>query len=263
VQARSSRTISLADRPIVPDGFAGAVTVTGVAGEPLALVVITTHVSGSATAYTGAATGATSLLAPVLFKNRPSNGVWNTGIQLQNFGSEAAEVVTTYISSENPDQQWVESFVIPPGAADTLYQGARPMLPDGFIGSALITVSNGVPVTGVVNEVNYEREISSVYELLVAGEATRYVPRLLRAVDGKNTGLQVQNLGEAAAEVTITYYSQSGAVLARQDDTIGPRASKTYYQPTVSGLPDGFTGGAVITSKNGQPLAAVVNEVRY
>jgi hypothetical protein len=86
---------------------------------------------------------------------------------------------------------------------------------------------------------------------------------LFRAVDGRNTGLQVQNLGDAPAEVAMTYRAPSGAVLARQEDIIGPRAAQTYYQPSVPGLADGFAGSAVIESINRQPLAAVVNEVRY
>jgi thermitase len=259
----ASRSLNLAERPIVPEGFAGGVVLNSLGGEPLAVVAAATHSSGSATAYAGAAIGSTSLVAPMLFKNRETEGVWNTGIQLQNLGSDTAQVVTTYTSSENPSLEWSEGTTIAPGAAETLYQAARTMLPDGFVGSAHIVVTNGVPITGVVNEVNYEREISSVYELLTAGETQRFVPRLLRAVDGRNTGLQVQNLGDGSAEVVITYRAPSGAILARQEDVIGPRAARTYYQPSVAGLADGYAGGAVVESVNGQPLAAVVNEVRY
>lgn len=259
----ASRSLVLNERAVVPDGFAGGVTAASIEGDPLAVVVASTHVMGSATAYAGAATGATSLVAPVVFKNRATEGIWNTGIQLQNLGSVPAQVTTTYVSSDNSALQWTETLAIAPGAAETIYQAARSMLPDGFVGSAQITVNNGVPIAGVVNEVNYEQEISSVYELLTGGEPQRFVPRLLRGVDGRNTGLQVQNLGDAPAEITITYRSPVGTVLARQDDVIGSRASRAYYQPSVSGLPDGFIGSAVIVSNNGQPLAAVVNEVRY
>ncbi len=259
----ASRALLLNERSVVPDGFAGAVTATSVEGVPLAVVVASTHALGSATAYAGAATGGTSLVAPVVFKNRATDGVWNTGIQLQNLGTDPAQVTTTYTSSENPAIQWTETLAIAPGAAETLYQAARTMLPDGFVGSAQITVNNGVPVSGVVNEVNYERDISSVYELLAGGEPRRFVPRLLRGVDGRNTGLQVLNLGDGPAEITITYRSPGGALLSRQDDVIGPRASRTYYQPAVPGLGDGFVGSAVVVANNGQPLAAVVNEVRY
>jgi subtilisin family serine protease len=259
----ASQSVALADRAIVPEGFAGGILLNSIAGEPLAVVLAATHSSGSATAYAGAVSGSTTLVAPMLFKNRATEGVWNTGIQLQNLGGEVAQVVTTYMSSESPGLEWSEGTTIAPGAAHTLYQASKTMLPDGFVGSAQITVINGVPITGVVNEVNYEREISSVYELLSVGETQRFVPRLLRAVDGRNTGLQVQNLGDGPAEIAITYRAPSGAVLARQEDVIGPRASQTYYQPSVPGLADGYAGGAVIESVNGQPIAAVVNEVRY
>jgi len=263
IPALASRALVLGERAAVPDGFTGGVTITSVEGDPLAVVVASMHSSGSATAYAAAASGATSLVAPVIFKNRATDGVWNTGIQLQNLGTEAAQVTATYMASDNPGLLWTETLAIAPGAAETLYQAARPMLPDGFVGSAQITVTNGVPITGVVNEVNYEQEISSVYELLTGGETRRFVPRLLRNVDGRSTGLQVQNLGEAPAEITITYRTPAGTLLVRQDDVIGARGSRTYYQPSIAGLPDGFVGSAMIVSNNGQPLAAVVNEVRY
>jgi hypothetical protein len=199
----------------------------------------------------------------MLFKNRSTDGVWNTGIQLQNIGSDVAQVTATYALSEDPSLQWTETVSIAAGASVTLYQGANLILPDGFVGSAQITVSNGIPITGVVNEVNYERDISSVYELLASGETQRFVPRLLRGVDGRNTGIQVQNLGDVPAEISISYRAPSGAELTTQTDVIEPRGSRTFYQPAIAGLPDGFAGGAVIVSLNGQPLAAVVNEVRY
>jgi hypothetical protein len=263
IPALASQTLLLTERTAVPDGFAGGVAATSLEGDPLAVVVASIHSSGSATAYAAAASGATNLVAPVLFKNRVTDGVWNTGIQLQNLGAEAAQVSTTYTASDNSGLTWTEATTIAPGAAETLYQAARPTLPDGFVGSAQITVANGVPITGVVNEVNYEREISTVYELLAGGQVRRFAPRLLRNVDGRNTGLQVQNLGDTSAEITVTYRAPTGALLAREDDTIAPRSSHTYYLPAVAGLSDGFAGSAMIVSNNGQPLAAVVNEVRY
>lgn len=258
-----SRTLDLAEEDLLPDGFAGAVTLTSRWGVPVVVVAAATHTSGSAAAYTGATAGSTSLLAPVLFKNRGTSGMWNSGIQLQNVGTDAAQVIATYSAVDHPSFRWAEATTIPPGGAVTLYQGAMPTLPDGFVGLAHIRVTNGVPVTGVVNETNYDQRISSVYELLGSGEVQRFVPRVLRGADGRNTGMQVLNLGDRPAEVAITYRGLDGAVYARQADVLDVLASRTYYQPAVSGLPEGFVGSAVIVSTNGQPLAIVVNEVRY
>jgi hypothetical protein len=72
-----------------------------------------------------------------------------------------------------------------------------------------------------------------------------------------DTGFQVQNLGTAQANITVTYYNQDGSVAASVADTIAAGGSKTYYPLTA--VPDGFNGSVVITSD--QPVAAIANEL--
>ena len=43
-----------------------------------------------------------------------------------------------------------------------------------------------------------------------------------------DTGFQVQNLGTATANITITYYRDDGSVAHTVSDTIPPGESKTY-----------------------------------
>lgn len=71
-------------------------------------------------------------------------------------------------------------------------------------------------------------------------------------------GFQVQNLGTATANITITYYNQDGSVAATQVDTIAPGTSKTYYGATMN-VPDGFNGSVVVTSD--QPVVAIANQL--
>ena len=72
-----------------------------------------------------------------------------------------------------------------------------------------------------------------------------------------DTGFQVQNLGTAQANITITYYNQDGSVAASVADTIAAGGSNKYYPLTA--VPDGFNGSVVITSD--QPVAAIANEL--
>jgi len=71
-------------------------------------------------------------------------------------------------------------------------------------------------------------------------------------------GFQVQNLGTATANITITYYDQDGLVAATQVDTIAPGTSKTYYGATMN-VPDPFNGSVVITSD--QLVVAIANQL--
>lgn len=249
--------------PQLPDGFEGSVHLRSTNEQPLALVVLETSSSGGASAYSGTSSGAVDLSAPVLFKNRESNGTWSTGIQLQNVGADPARVRLAYSAADRTGTLLTEHAVVPPGASHTFYQPSNGALPDGFVGAARILVENQQPVVGLVHEVNSERDLSMAYELLGSGDLLLHVPQVLRKVDGQNTSMQVQNRGNVPARVSISYRSSGGALVATQTDVIDAGSVRTYYHPSLPGLPDGFAGSATITSTNGQPLVALVTGVRY
>jgi thermitase len=259
----AARHISQADTAALPNDFSGSVTATSLQGSPVSVVVLETHALGNAAAYTAPLTASTSLVAPIVFKNRATNGVWNTGIQVQNLGADAAQLLITYRPSQGQSPPVSERATMPPGMSRTFYQPSSDVLPNGFVGSAVLVVENGQPLAGLVNEVNYDRNISSTYQLLSGGQSSLYMPLLLRDAERMTSGIQVQNSGPSPATVTITYRSASGVRLAVQTDTIEPGAARGYIQTGVQGLPEGFTGTAVITSEGGQPLAAIVNAVAY
>jgi hypothetical protein len=166
-------------------------------------------------------------------------------------------------ASEGSGVVVIDRASIAPGSTRTFYQPTTESLPNGFVGSATVLVENGQLLAGLVNEVNYDRNISAIYQLLSGGQTTVYAPLLTRNVDGMSTGLQVQNLGQRPAQITLTFRNQVGATLVVQSDTIDPASARTYFQPAIAGLPDGFIGTVALTSDSGQPLAAIVNAVGY
>jgi len=62
------------------------------------------------------------------------------------------------------------------------------------------------------------------------------------------SSFQVQNLTSEEATIVITFYNQDGTVATTVDDTIAASSSNTYFAVTTPGLPDTFTGSAVISS---------------
>jgi len=71
-----------------------------------------------------------------------------------------------------------------------------------------------------------------------------------------STGIQVQNLGAAPANITLTFYqSSNGASVGSTNDNIAAGGSKTYFPVPV--VATGFNGSAVISSD--QPVAAIMN----
>jgi hypothetical protein len=77
------------------------------------------------------------------------------------------------------------------------------------------------------------------------------------------SGIMVQNQSETeAADITITFYWAEGEALAGQVaythyDTIAAGKAKSYYVPSLAGLPENFVGSAVVSSN--QPIAANLN----
>ncbi|MGB9881150.1 MAG: hypothetical protein ACPLRM_10340, partial [Anaerolineae bacterium] len=77
------------------------------------------------------------------------------------------------------------------------------------------------------------------------------------------SGFMIQNQDtENPANVTIQFYWAEGTpgagTLAHSfTDTIQPGKAKSYYTPSIAGLPDGFIGSVVIGSD--RPVAAIIN----
>jgi hypothetical protein len=66
-----------------------------------------------------------------------------------------------------------------------------------------------------------------------------------------STALNVQNLGSATANITLTFYKSDGSTEPTVTDTLAVNASKSWITLPVSA---GFSGSLVISSD--QPLAA-------
>jgi len=74
------------------------------------------------------------------------------------------------------------------------------------------------------------------------------------------TSFQVMNLGTQQANVVVEYYQENGTRVdaATHSYSIQVGSSLNIYQPSVSGLPDGFRGSAVVSAD--QPIAAIGSE---
>jgi hypothetical protein len=88
------------------------------------------------------------------------------------------------------------------------------------------------------------------YNGFTGGGMNAYVPMLFKNAWGSyNAALYIQNLDTSSdASITIRYYDNSGAETCSQTDALAPLASKGYWVPSVSCLPDGWVGGVRIES---------------
>ena len=132
-------------------------------------------------------------------------------------------------------------------------------LPSPWIGGISVTSDKNIVAVG---RPHIGSEIAS-YDGFSAGALTAYVPMLFKNAYGGSydSAFYIQNVDAALATLSIKYYDSTGTLTCTvSGETIAPLASKGYWLPglAASCLPDGWVGGAVVTSDknivaNGRP----------
>ena len=238
----------------LPSSFVGSATVESLGGQPLAAVVNEVRTDGSATAYPGLIGGSDRFDAPLLFKKYDG---WSTGIQLVNLARTPTIALISYVGDGSAEVADVAA--LPVGRAVSLYQPSQPLLPDGFVGSASIESSGG-PLVGIVNEVKPGTQASMSYTLGGPGATSLAAPLVMKGYNGWDTGIEVQNEGDATTVVRVSFYREDGTMVLRVTDSLDIGGSQSYYPPALAALPDGFVGSAFIESISGEPLIGIVNQ---
>jgi hypothetical protein len=230
-------------------------------------------------ATNGFQAGSTTVNLPLVMCN---NSNFNTFFNVQNAGDADANITITYYPGSDGTAGISENAMIPRGAAKTFDQTegsttancATLKGPSGkFIGSATITSNQPIVASLMqLNTVNFR--VLMGYGGFTAGSPTVALPLVMGNNAGFYTGIQVQNTGAAATDVTITYAANTAGANTPQPEVfnLAPGASKTIIQ---SGTPaqggsavndwttlGRYIGSATITNSGGQPLVAIVNQVR-
>lgn len=243
-------------------GFFGAVKMysTGNA-QPLAAVLNDTNPTGSfLRSYNAVKSGATQLIAPQVTANYYN---FSTGITLQNPGGTAANVTVKFYSagSTTAVTQWVGT--VPAGSAQPIYLPGVAGMPTNFNGSAV--VDSDQPLFGIANHDNPTGP-AAAYNLIATSDAatTVYMPQIVRAYYGFESGYMLYNIGPEAVQVAVTFTKPDGVVVTTINHTIPAGSAFTYYLGDSRGaaLGTGFNGGAkaTVTSGNGK-LVGIANFV--
>ncbi len=93
------------------------------------------------------------------------------------------------------------------------------------------------------------------------GNAPSYVPVVSNSADGGVTQISVQNMGNEAAEVAVTYYDGSGNQAGRETAAVEPYAAH-YFDQASSDLPASFSGSAVVTSTHSIIVTGLISRGR-
>lgn len=227
--------------------------------QPLAVITVEHQSDGTGQASAnGFSSGATTGYVPLVKKNWWGH---NTGTSVQNLNGYTYTRVNYYEEDDTPDPddpstswQGLQAYTT------RVYYSPNTIPVTTFLGSAVVNISSS-PAAVLVHEAG--NGMYMMHNGFLAGTNTVILPRIYKnyGADNWTTGIQVQNVGGAPANVTIQYYDQNGNPAATDGDSIASNRAQVFWQGDASDpLPSPFVGSAVITSD--QPIVAQVNVAR-
>jgi hypothetical protein len=232
--------------------------------QPLNVVVaLSTSVGGSA--YSVRSEAGNNLIAPVMAND--ALGGFTTQLTIFNGGVTASSVtVAFYDTAGNHFATADQTFNLPAYQSQTLDQ-ASIGLPRGFNGWAQISGSSGSQLVGQILEQRPDIHFVAIANTVVLGNKTAnktlYAPTIFNKAYGSfYTGANIVNPNGLPMQVTVTYYDKDGSIPANTTHTYTIPAfgvQSLYAGSGTIGLPQGFTGSAVVTSSDG-PIVMLVNQ---
>jgi hypothetical protein len=208
--------------------------------------------------YVGQSAGATSVNLPLLMKG---NSGFNTWFNVQNTGSSNASVSVSY-----SDGTSAGPVAVMPGASYTFDQSTETHNAAVFSG----VVTSDQPVVATVMEENASLLFS--YNGFASGAPDVVMPLINANNSGFTTGIQIQNTGGSATDVTVSYTPSLAGTACTESKSIPAGASATFALYVFAGTPQGgtttncaggatFIGSAQVTSNSaGHDLVAIVNQ---
>jgi hypothetical protein len=259
----------------IGDVFFGSVLVTETTGRNVAVQVIATGASGGLDqqllAYPSYVGGTTNPIAlPSVYKNIVSLGdSYSTAFLIANFGSSDATVAITYTAGSIGTASATPDTIIVPanGVKNVDQRGDAPAITSAnFLGSAIAQSTNGQPIAIMVNLRGGSR-FAMTYDGIAGGGTKVYLPVGYKNINSQgyswSSTMIVHNFGASAANVTVDYLDNRSGKPSATGVTLGtiqPGGTIQYdlrFDASISTLPD-FFGAIVLTSTNGQPIAAMV-----
>lgn len=267
IAANGSNTYFPLDNPgsvNLPAGFAGSAVISS--DQPVAAIV---NVIGdnftagaSAASFSG---GATTVSLPLIAKGQV--GIYDTWFHVQNTGTATANVTVAYAGTA-----CTETANIAPGAAAKFDQASNTCLPNDHVGAA--TITSNEPVVATLLETTRDNSGLFAYNGFTSSSAEVSVPLVQFNNVGFHSGIQIQNVGAASTEVTVTYApagglgtacTETGTVAAGSSGTFGLFAFSLNGGTNTDNCTFGqrFVGAATVTSSPSQPLVAIINQTNF
>ncbi len=270
VQATVNDTIPAGDSTTyfpLPNGVSAGFDGSAVISSDRPVAAITNVIGDSIqnSSYSGFSSGSNTVSLPLTMKDAFDNDTW---FNVQNTGSSATTVTVNYAGTS-----CTETATIQPSAAASFFQSQNTCLPSGFINSAQITTSDaGDSIVATVLQVTPTGLFA--YNGFAAGSESPVMPLVAFNNFGFHTGVQLQNTGTTATNVTVTYTPSLSGSTCTETKSVAAGQSETFglYAFSLNGpagtnncaFGDAFVGSAQVTTNSGsQPLVAIVNQTDF
>ena len=239
--------------PIGADaGFNGSVVISS--DQPVAAIA---NVLGDGFAfgdsYSSFTQGADTMNLPLIMKG---NFGFNTWFNVQNASAPNGDSVAVTITYAGTTCE--ETATIAAGAAATFNQATNACLPNGYVGAATISATGGEVVAAVIQA---GPTTLFAYNGFTDGSSDPVMPLVQGNNFGYFTGIQVQNTGSEATDVTVSYVAGASGDNCTQGATIPAGASATFVDCSDMDVSTFVGGASVAANTANQPLVAIVNQL--
>lgn len=262
IAANSSNTYSPLPAQ-VQSGFDGSVVISS--DQPVAAIANVIGDGTQGSSYSGLDGGAATASLPIIV--RDFFGI-NTWFNVQNTGASATTVTVAYSGKPTCNQ----TATIQPGAAATFDQATHTCLGSNYNGAATVTADGGGEIAATALQVAGNGLFA--YNGFTGGSTMPVMPLVTANFFNIFTGIQIQNAGTEATDVTVSY-TPAGGVGTACTETVTIEAGApgvfaiyaltngTAGTPSTSNcnVGEAFNGSAQVTANStSQPLVGVVNQ---
>jgi hypothetical protein len=252
--------------PELPAGFSGSAVISS--DQPVAAIAnLLGDGFNSGASYGSFSGGSESVSLPLIAKGQV--GIYDTFFNVQNVGSGSASVTVTYAGTACTD-----TATIPAGAAAKFDQAADTCLAAGHVGAATIAAGAGQEIVATVVETTRNNTGLFAYNGFTGSSTEVVIPLVQFNNGGFHSGVQIQNVGDASTDITVTFTPAGGIGTACEETgTVAAGASGTFGLFAFS-LPGGtftetcnfgerFVGSATVTNSGGENLVAIINQTNF
>lgn len=236
-------------------GFSGAAKITS-SGNVASVVNYGPANKSMLASFNGMISGSQKLFAPQITKFAFA-GVYTSGLTVYNPNPTDTPFKVEFIRSGETTPVYTFNGSVAANNVWIQYLGALSGLPNGFNGTAVISVTSGTnKVFGIATMASNSGESTAINLVPIeAASNALYFPQIVRtAFGGYESGWQVVNTTAVPINLTVEYWRDTNELTHTQKVTLGANSAITNYvgaSAFETTIGDGWNGGVIVKVDEG------------